>query len=169
MVKKHSDKGRTVKCQSELCTKPEKKALWLYKWNEDKERISEATVKWKGGQIKARLSMSPKEKEDLVTILYYVVVYKDIRSRVDRKNTSIEREHLLPSRGNTPGAEAHLQGVPEISSQVLKQTSAQKTQGLLIFHTGHVWRMGVCYWISYSSPDLRWISLDIFLKGSFPK
>lgn len=91
-------------------------------------------MKLKGGQIKDRLSMSPKEKEDLVTILYYVVVYKDIRSRVGRKNTSTETEHLLPSRGNTPGAEAHLQGVPEISSQVLKQPSAQKTQGLLIFH-----------------------------------
>lgn len=67
-----------------------KKALWLCEWNKDEEVISEAIMKWRGGQIKAILSMAPKQKEDLSSFFNDVDVDKGIRGRVDRENMRTE-------------------------------------------------------------------------------
>lgn len=67
-----------------------KKALWLCEWNEDEEVISEAIMKLRGGQIKAILSMAPKQKEDLSSILNDVDVDKSIGGRMSRENMRTE-------------------------------------------------------------------------------
>lgn len=67
-----------------------KKALWLCERNEDEEVISEAVMKLRGGQIKAILSMAPKQKEDLSSILNDVDVDKSIGGRMNRENMRTE-------------------------------------------------------------------------------